>query len=265
MLNAATGFDQPVRALAQAAGTSLRDVHRDEVHNRSVFTLINDFDALEADARSLIREAFATLDLRGHQGVHPRLGVVDVVPFVALGYDVERAVELRDDTAAWIADSFAVPVFLYGPLPGDDWRTLPDIRRHAFSSLAPDYGPARAHPRYGASAVGARGVLVAWNLWIRDITLDEGRRVAAALRSESVRALAFSVGEFVQVSCNVIEPARVRLSDLYDQVRRLAANGAIERAELVGLAPRGVLEREDPSRWAELGLSPETTIESRLA
>lgn len=264
VLNAATGFDGPVSVLAKSAGASLRDVHRDEIHNRSVFTLVNDAAALREDTRSLIAAGFATLDLRGHEGVHPRLGVIDVVPFVALDHDDERAIELRDETATWIAESFAVPVFLYGPLPDEGWRSLPEIRRDAFRTLAPDAGPSTPHPRYGASAVGARGVLIAWNLWVYGVDLEEAKSIASSLRSESVRALAFPIGEFVQISCNLIEPDRTLPSDLYDQVRHRVGGGVIDRAELVGLLPEAVLAREDPARWDELGLSPEKTIESRL-
>ncbi len=251
--------------LSSSVGPSLRDRHSDPFHNRSVFTLVNERSALERDVRALIRSAFARLDLTLHEGVHPRFGVVDVVPFVALEpAQAAGARVLRDDTAGWIAETFGVPCFLYGEVDGR-LRTLPDVRRGAFKGLLPDRGPARPAPRLGAVAVGARPVLVAWNLWLRNVSIDEARAIARAVRRPEVRAMGFVVGDEVQVSCNLIDLARVGPSALYDQVKALLPRrGEIGRAELVGLVPRSVLEAEDRDRWAELGLSEAQTIEGRL-
>ena len=252
-------------ALSTAAGDSLRDRHRDATHNRSVFTLINDRDELRRDVKSLARTALDALDLRDHVGVHPRFGVLDVVPFVALDdADAPGAVALRDETAAWLATTFGLPVFLYGPLDHGSSRTLPDVRRGAFRTLSPDLGPQIPDARWGASALGARGVLVAWNLCVRGISLDEGRAVATALRRREVRALAFDVGAFTQISFNLIEPLVVGPSTVYDEVANLVPSGAIDHAELVGLLPEAVLRTQDPARWESLGLNYETTIEARL-
>jgi glutamate formiminotransferase len=247
------------------AGSSLRDLHADAFHNRSVFTLINDAHQLTRDVRALLGGAFASLDLSRHEGVHPRFGVVDVVPFVALEpEDPNEAVALRDETAAWIADSFNVPVFLYGLVDGAI-RTLPDVRKHAFGTLKPDRGPETASATLGASAVGARSLLVAWNLWLRGVTLLEAQAIARAVRRIEVRALAFQVGDRVQVSCNLVAPLVVGPSALFDQVTwLLPARGSIERAELVGLAPSALLELEERARWSQLDLSEQRTIESRL-
>lgn len=255
-----------ISGIAASAGPSLRDVHHDADHHRSVFTLIDEATRLASGVRSLADEVFSHLDLRSHRGAHPRLGVLDVVPFVALAPSPDSlAIDLRDETARWIASTHDVPVFLYGPLPGGP-RTLPEIRRRAFADLSPDFGPAEPHPRLGASCVGARPLLVAWNLWLTGVPLGVARTIATALRRPAVRSLAFALGDAVQVSCNVVDVGAVRLGDLYDEVRtRLPARGAIDRAELVGLAPRSVLAAEDPGRWGELGLSEAATIEARLA
>ncbi len=264
VVNLSTGRREDVERFSQLAGVSLCDVHRDENHNRSVYTLIADRESLRGDVRRLVTAAMDELDLREHVGVHPRLGVVDVVPFVALGDEpFETAAALRDETGAWIAETFETPVFYYGPLADGSQRTLPEIRRNAFTTLAPDAGPPDPHPRRGASAVGARRPLVAWNLWVRGITFDEGRAIARAIRRDEVRALAFPVGDFVQISCNLIEPEVVGPSAVYDQVAALLPSGTFDHAELVGLMPRAVLERIPPERWGELDLSPERTIEAR--
>ena len=253
-------------ALALAAGSSLRDRHSDAIHNRSVFTLIDPPDELRRHVHRFIVATMKRLDLREHEGVHPRFGVLDVVPYVALDPARSREAEmLRDETAHWVASTFDVPVFLYGHLADGTFRTLPEVRRDAFTSLPPDYGPPVASEERGASALGARGVLVAWNLWLRDVSLGEARDVVRHLRQKEVRALAFQVGEHVQISCNLVEPLTVGPSFVYDKVTDLLRSGGIERAELVGLVPEKVLHHEDPARWAQLDLAEEKTIEARVA
>jgi glutamate formiminotransferase len=243
----------------------MRDLHADEFHNRSVFTLINDPEPLSRDVHALIAASYDVLDLRLHEGVHPRFGVVDVVPFVALDpEDRARAVQRRDRTAQWISETFAVPTFLYGPVD-DVTRTLPEVRRRAFDSLSPDFGPGSASPKFGAVAVGARPILVAWNIWLSGVSRDETRALAKSVRRSEVRSLAFRAGEYTQVSCNLIDPLVVGPSAVYDEVTSLLPDGGeIVRAELVGLVPRAVLDAEEPSRWDQLGLGENQTIESRL-
>jgi len=267
VVNISEGRDAArLAAFELSAGKSLRDRHSDADHHRSVFTLINDARPLEDDVRRLVSEVVATLDLREHTGAHPRFGVVDVVPFVALVADqAGDARALRDETAAFMGAELAVPCFLYGSLGDSSERTLPEVRRGAFRSLAPDFGPAIAHPSAGAAAVGARGILVAWNIWLADVDLSVTRAIAAAVRSPSVRALGLALGERTQVSCNLIDVAQTRPSEVADRViELLPRSGRIERCELVGLIPRALLEREDPQRWTELDLSAQRTIESRL-
>jgi len=267
VLNISEGQDQRLlEELSLAAGASLRDRHSDAYHHRSVFTLINEPGPLVRDVHALITRAYGALDLREHTGVHPRFGVVDVVPFVALDpRERDEACTLRDDTARWIAQHFDVPVFLYGPLDADTVRTLPDIRRDAFTRLSPDLGPSRPSPARGASAVGCRELLVAWNLWLEGVTLPQARVIAGALRSGALRTLAFAHGDTVQVSCNVVDVHQIRLSQVYDAVlAMLPARARVQRAELVGLAPRALLEQESPERLAQLDLSVERTIEARL-
>jgi glutamate formiminotransferase len=187
------------------------------------------------------------------------------VPFVALApAEPAQAVQLRDHTAQWISETFAVPVFLYGPVDGVT-RTLPEVRRRAFDGLSPDFGPSSASPNLGAVAVGARPILVAWNIWLSGVSRDETRALAKAIRRSEVRALAFRAGELTQVSCNLIDPLVVGPSLVYDEVASLLPDGGeIVRAELVGLVPRAVLDAQEPSRWDQLGLNESQTIERRL-
>jgi glutamate formiminotransferase len=240
-------------ALAAAAGDDLLDLHADPDHNRSVVTLVGQ-DA----PRAVATEAVARLDLRTHEGAHPRFGVVDVVPFVPLaGADIDAAAKARDDFARWASVTLDLPCFLYGPE-----RTLPEVRRAAFRSLAPDFGPRHPHRTAGAVAVGARAVLVAYNLWLRDADLEAARGLARRIRSPHVRALAFQLGDEVQLSLNLIAPDAFGPAEAYDAV---AADVEIARAELVGLLPESVLGSVPAHRWTELDLAADRTIEGRLA
>ena len=271
VVNVSEGRDDRVLAqLAAGAAPALLDLHRDPGHNRAVLTLAGPADAVVPAARALASTAVARLDLGAHEGAHPRLGVLDVVPFVPYEpgrpapEDLSGAVVLRDEFARWLADELGVPSFLYGPLPGGRTRTLPDIRRRAFSDLAPDFGPPRPDPRTGAAAVGARRVLVAYNVWVSSAAV--ARRVAPLVRGPHVRALGLAVGPRAQVSCNLTDPGRLGPDRLYDEVTRLVteAGGSVEGAELVGLVPAAVLDVIARARWAELGLSEASTVEARL-
>ena len=215
------------------------------------------------------------LSLGEHEGAHPRFGVVDVVPFVPLGPGGAPgpppcdAAPARDAFAAWAGAELGVPCFCYGPLADGSVRTLPDVRRHAFADLAPDAGPPVPHPLAGAMAVGARGVLLAWNLWLAGAGAALARRIAARLRSPEVRVLGFDLPSGAQVSCNLVDPLRVGPGAVFDRVEELLVEGApgalIARCELVGLAPAAVVEATPRARWAQLDLSPERTVEARLA
>lgn len=244
-------------AAAEAGGAALLDVHADPEHHRSVFTLVG--PAVPAGARSLARRAVELLDLRFHRGAHPRLGVLDVMPFIELDptRDQQEARRARDDFAIWAGAELGLPCFLYGP-----GRSLPEVRRGAFSILAPDTGPPAPHPTAGAVAVGLRPPMVAYNLWLRDQDLAMARALAGRLRGAAVRALGFDLDGRAQLSFNLIEPSRVGPADIYD--RAVAAGARVDRAELVGLVPSAVLEAIPERRWTELGLSRAVTIEERL-
>ncbi|MBW3610838.1 MAG: glutamate formiminotransferase [Actinobacteria bacterium] len=240
-------------ALGAAAGDDLLDLHADEDHHRSVLTLVG-----EEAVRAVSRVAVELVDLRTHTGVHPRMGVVDVVPFVALtDASMGDAEAARDRFTRWLGGELGVPAFRYGT----GRASLPEIRRRAFVDLAPDAGPASPHPSAGASAVGARLPLVAYNLWLAEPDLARARSLACSLRSPAVRALGLAVGDAVQVSCNLVHPTTVGPAQVYDAV---AAQADIARAELVGLAPAAVVTAVAPRRWGQLDVSPERTVEARL-
>jgi glutamate formiminotransferase len=253
VLNVSEGRDRAlIDTLGAAAGAALLDIHTDPHHHRSVLTMVG-----EDAPRAVARLAVERIDLADHEGVHPRIGVVDVVPFSPLGSStMDDAGAARDRFALWAAAELALPCFLYGPE-----RSLPEVRRRAFEDLMPDTGPALPHPSAGAAAVGARPVLVAYNLWLEVPDLARATSVAATVRGPAVRALGLAVGERVQVSLNLIEPDTVGPAEAFDLV---AAHVGVAGAELVGLLPQRVLDAVPVERWDQLDVGADRTIESRL-
>jgi glutamate formiminotransferase len=258
VVNVSEGRDQGILdQLRAACRGDLLDLHTDPHHHRSVFTLVG----TEAPRR-LTRAAVALLDLSEHRGVHPRIGVVDVVPFVPLGTaPMSRAIAARDAFSRWAARELGLPCFRYGPE-----RTLPQVRRGAFTTLEPDDGPPVPHPTAGATAVGARPPLVAYNIWLKDADLPTAQEIASRVRSPGIRALGLDVGGRMQVSMNLVDPLECGPGTAAAVVTAAASDIGtdVEGAELVGLLPQAVLELTPPERWAALGLDPDRTIEARL-
>ncbi len=251
-------------AFAATVAEVLLDLHVDPDLNRSVLTLAGAPDALHDAVARLTGAAVSALDLSRHAGAHPRLGVVDVVPFVdlddAAAPATARSLAARDRFADWAASALGLPCFLYGPE-----RSLPDVRRHAWAALRPDRGPDRPHPTAGAACVGARGALLAYNLVLGSADLALARTAAARVRGPGLRALGFAAGGHVMVSCNLTDPYRLGPAAAYDAVAAALEGEPIAAAELVGLLPEAVLRAAPPARWQQLGIGPGRTIEAALA
>ena len=251
-----------VRTLGEAfasRGARLLDVHSDADHNRSVFTLVGDDDALVDSLVSGVEAAVSAIDLTRHQGVHPRIGAADVVPVVPLGAgDEGRAVAAAHAVGRRLGDELELPVFLYG-LVGEGLRPafyrrggLTELRRRmAVGELEPAYGPTEADERRGAVLVGARLPLVAFNVTLAHGDLEIAREIAASVRGASggmpgVQALGLELADGTpQVSTNVIDLEVAPVHELVARIRAEAeARGArVHEGELVGLLPaRVVLE-----------------------
>jgi glutamate formiminotransferase len=276
-VNVSEGRDAAaLRAIADRCGASLLDVHTDADHNRSVFTLAGPgaHDATTA-ARALADAVADTLSIAAHEGVHPYLGALDVVPFVALGgTKIERAqaADAARAFAQWWAEAHRVPVFLYDDADTER-RGLPHLRRHAFTSRAPDFGPDAPHPTLGATAVGARKPLIAINLLLATPDVAVARRIAREVRESDgglpgVRALGLmlaSVGQ-PQVSMNLVDLDRIGIEDACLTVRELARreHTAVASVEVVGLIPRFELDRcsDEFLQWADI--DAEDAIEARI-
>jgi len=263
-----------LEALAAAVRPSLLDVHDDLDHHRSVFTLAGPGprDA-ETAVSALARAAAERVDLSVHEGAHPRLGVVDVVPFVALDEEHDIAADAAHAFAEWIALELEVPVFLYDdadPLR----RSLPELRRTAFRKRGPDLGPSVPHPRLGATAVGARPPLIAVNCWLDTNDALVAASLARAIREidgglPGVRALGIllSSEDVAQVSMNLVDLPVTGLEAACREVERLADHEGFDvtRVELVGLMPAAELERCSEEFRERADLTDDLTIESRLA
>jgi glutamate formiminotransferase len=276
VVNVSEGRDRRrIGAIGAAAGRALVDVHTDPDHHRSVFTIAARESAVtEAAARRLTDVAFEDLDLREHTGVHPRLGVVDVVPFVALApTPADVAVAAAHAFGDWLARVHQVPVFFYADATVDG-RTLPTVRRDAFTALVPDRGPAAPHPAYGATAVGARPPLIAVNVELDTDDVGVARRIARETRERDggllgVRALGLPLRSrgTVQVSMNLVDLGATGLERACTEVRDRARvwEVPVARVELVGLLPGAELARCSAEFRAWAGLDERVTIEARVA
>jgi glutamate formiminotransferase len=267
--------DRRIGAIGAAAGRALLDVHTDPDHHRSVFTVAARESAItEAAVRRLTEVALEDLDLRDHAGVHPRLGVVDVVPFVALPpTPADVAAAAAHAFGAWLARVRRVPVFFYADA-APDHRTLPTVRRDAFTpALVPDLGPSAPDPRAGATAVGARPPLVAVNVELASDDVSIARRIARETRERDggllgVRALGLPLESrgTVQVSMNLTDLAATGIERACTEVRDRARvwDVRVERIELVGLMPAAELERCSRAFRTWSGLDERVTIEARV-
>jgi glutamate formiminotransferase len=252
--------DAIVGAVRAVDGVRVLHVHSDPSHNRSVITLVGPAEAVGRAALALARAAVAHIDLRAHRGEHPRIGAVDVIPFVPIGETtMEECVALARRVGAELWQALRVPVYFYAEAATAPHRVrLPDIRRGEFEGLAekmaqpawaPDVGDPRPHPTAGAVAVGARRPLVAYNITLHTADVGVARAIARAVRESSgglvhVQAMGVRAASGqAQVSINVLDATRTPLYRVFDLVRLEADRHgvAVAASEIVGLVPLDVL------------------------
>jgi glutamate formiminotransferase len=272
-----------IDALAAALDQHARllDVHADADHNRSVFTLVGSEDELAAALLAGVALAKERIDLRQHEGVHPRIGAADVVPLVPLTTaDMPRAREVATAIAARIAAELGLAVFLYGELGGGKGpayfrRGGPDElqRRIDSGELQPDYGPPRLDPGAGGVLVGARRPLIAFNVNLASGDVEVARAIAAAVREADggfpgVRALGLDLpaAGLVQVSMNVEDWEAAALHEIVARIEREAAalGAKVAHAELVGLMPAGAAAAAAGSALHIEGFDASRVLELRL-
>jgi glutamate formiminotransferase len=271
---------ETITALSAALSGSaeLLDVHSDPDHNRSVFTLVGDEDALAAALLAGVACARERIDLRTHQGAHPRIGAADVVPVVAVDpADAERARDCALDVARRIGTELALPVFLYGET--GDGRG-PAFFRHGnlqgridAGEIVPDFGPSLLDPAAGGVIVGARRPLIAFNVNLATDDVEIARAIAGVVRERGggfrgVRALGLYLpgAGHAQVSMNVEDYQATALHDVVARVEREAASRGVEvtGSELVGLMPAGAAVAAVGPTLRIDGFTPEHVLELRL-
>ena len=248
-------------ALRGIPGVRLLDHSSDPSHNRSVFTMAGDATGIERAVLALFERAVADIDLRGHSGEHPRLGAVDVVPFVPIeGVTMADCVALARKVGAEVAARFQIPVYLYEEASANPARkNLEDIRRGEFEGLAkkmatagwtPDFGPATPHPSAGAAVIGARMPLIAYNINLATDRVEVAKKIASAVRHSSgglrfVKAMGVLLDDrhIAQVSMNLTNFEKTPISRVFEFVKREAARYGVTvlESEVVGLVPQAAL------------------------
>jgi glutamate formiminotransferase / 5-formyltetrahydrofolate cyclo-ligase len=254
-------IDALAAAVEAVPGAQLLDRTSDVDHNRSVLTVAGEPDAVMTAMEDAVAVAVRLIDLRQHEGQHPRIGAVDVIPFVPLGDStMDECVALARSFGARIAARFDLPVYLYAKAATrSDRVVLADVRRPQFEGLheligepdrAPDFGPARLHPSAGAVAVGARPFLIAYNINLATADVELAKRIARRVRESSgglprVQALGLYLDELAcaQVSMNLLDFAVTPMWVVWEAVGAMAAEEGVglRESELIGLAPVAAL------------------------
>jgi glutamate formiminotransferase len=257
-------IDRILAPFRHRAGLHVLDHRADPDHNRLVVTLVGEANPLQEALLESARAAIAGIDLRMHRGEHPRIGAVDVIPFVPLrGVSMEDAVSLARSFAARYAQETGVPVYLYEEAAlRPERRALEGIRRGQFEALvtevslperAPDFGPGRLHPSAGATVIGARQFLIAFNINLQSTDLGLARRIARRIRASSgglpcVKAVGVELSErgMVQVSVNLTDYRVTPPHAVLDLVRSEAAKAdvSVKETELYGMVPAAALLQE---------------------
>jgi len=252
-------LDDIAAAIGAVTGSWLLDVSADADHGRSVYTLAGFPGRVMTALEAAITVAIERIDLRHQHGQHPRIGAIDVIPFIPLGdTTMEQCIDGARRFAAAVADRFELPVYLYGQAAaGPRCRTLAELRRPGFEGLdeamrqpggAPDFGPPRPHPTAGATAIGARRPLIAYNVQISSTDVTIARRIATRIRERdgglpAVQALGLYLESqgCAQVSMNVLDHERTPLWRIWESVDHEARKEGVSvlDSELIGLAPVG--------------------------
>lgn len=277
-------IDAIAAAVRGVTGIRLLDVSSDPSHNRSVLTFVGDAAAMRAAVAALFEAAIPRIDLRRHQGEHPRMGAVDVVPFIPIrGASMEDCVALSREAGAAIAERFGVPVYLYEESASSEpRRNLAEVRKGQFEGFAekmkdprwkPDFGPGQPHPSAGAVAVGARAFLIAYNINLATKDLAIADRIAKAIRHLSggfrfVKAMGVELADrgIVQVSINMTNFRKTPLHRVFECVRSEAERHgvAIVGSEIVGLTPADALYAAAEHYLRLEGFSAEQVLETKL-
>jgi len=277
-------YDEIVAAIKAVPGVTLLDHTHDTDHNRSVLTFVGPGEALKQAVRVLYTKVLPLIDLTRHSGAHPRMGAVDVVPFVPIrNATMQDCVTLALEVGKMIAEEFKVPVFLYEEAASAPHRgNLSDIRKGEFEGLPekmkdprwhPDYGPAQPHPTAGATAVGARMPLIAYNINLGTSDINVAKQIAKAVRGSSgglvyVKAMGVPLANrpAVQVSMNLVNYKKTPMYRVFEMVRAEAQRYGVPivGSEIVGLLPQEALLEAAAYYLQVENWSPRLVLENNL-
>jgi glutamate formiminotransferase len=278
--------DAIMEAIASVPDVAVLGRTMDADHHRSVITFAGEPEGVAEAAVRAVRETVVRIDLNRHRGVHPRLGAADVVPFVPLEHvtlDECSHIAARVGERVW--NELRVPVYLYEAAARQPDRVrLENVRRGGFEGLRevvrfkrerwPDIGGPELHPSAGASIIGARRFLIAWNVVLGSADVGVAKRIARAIRESSggfphLKALGLELASrrLTQVSMNLTDFERTPLAAVYDEIERLAEIEGVEvlEAELIGLLPRAAAEQIEGTRLRFANFTPECVVEERVA
>jgi glutamate formiminotransferase len=275
---------EEIAAAVEGEGRRIIDLSMDPDHNRSVITIVGEPEGLANGVLALARKAVERIDLRKHQGAHPRMGAVDVIPFIPVrGVTMSECVALSREVGKRIAQELEVPVYLYEEsATSEGRRNLAVIRKGEFEGFAekialpewrPDFGAPRLHPTAGAVAVGAREFLIAYNINLATSDITVAKEIAAAVRFSSgglryVKALGFPLAErgIVQVSMNLTNFKKTPILRVFEMVKREAERRGVMvmGSEIVGMIPRQALYDVASAALQVEGFSSELVLEERI-
>lgn len=273
-----------VKAAEQASSAQVIDYSSDPDHNRLVITLLGGPKDIRQAIFAAASKAVELIDLRRHTGVHPRIGAVDVIPLVPIkGITMPECVDLSYQIGQDIADKLGVPVYFYEKSATAAHRSnLPDIRRGGYEHLAevglkgdraPDLGPNRVHPSAGATVVGARKSLIAYNINLDSEDVEIAQTIVKKIRSgeaglEGVRSMSvfLAAGSKAQVSMNITKPERTSLRDVYQYVqteaRKLGAE--VAESEIIGVVLKHFLKGTSPEELKAVGFKDSQILDNWL-
>ena len=280
-------IDQIITAITSVKGVKFLDKESDASHNRSVITFIGPAESVGQAAFKAVEKASQLIDMTKHKGEHPRIGATDVVPFIPLrGATMDDCIQLARDVGRQVGEQLKIPVYLYeNAATRPECRNLADVRKGQFEGLCeelgknparnPDFGPNKIHPTAGATVIGAREILIAYNVNLDTDYIDVAKRIAKKIRQSSggmpfVKALGILIDkhnrQIAQVTMNLTNYKVTPVKKVFDVIKELALSENIRvlESELIGLAPQDAFEDTSPEELLITDFSPQQIIENRL-
>lgn len=274
-----------VEQARNTSGVNVLDVKPDASHNRMVLTFVGEPAAVKEAAFKCCAKAAELIDMEQHQGEHPRIGATDVIPFIPVSeVTMEECVELANELGRRIAEELNIPIYLYEAAAKTTARkNLPEVRRGQYEGLKgeiskperkPDYGPAKMHPSAGATVVGARQFLIAYNINLDTSDVEIAKKIANAIREAKggyryVRAMGVMIEDrnMAQVTINMVDYSQTPLFRVFETVKSEAARYGVNvvGSEIVGLAPMQALLDVAEFYLRFEGFSRKQVLESNLS